>query len=159
MRVSGIYEIVNTVSNKRYVGSAVDFEKRWALHRHQLANGCHKNLHIQNAWAKYGDTVFEFRPLLRCAPEQLLFYEQRCIDGLKPDYNMCLIAGSALGVKRRPETVAKMVASKLGYRHTTEAKEKMAAAMMVTPMLGRKPTAEARAKMSAAKLKQKVVDK
>lgn len=49
---SGIYEIVNTINGKRYVGSAVSLKRRWVDHRRDLRAGKHHSRHLQNAWAK-----------------------------------------------------------------------------------------------------------
>ena len=40
---SGIYKIVNTITGKCYVGSAKDFEKRWARHFNDLKSGTHSS--------------------------------------------------------------------------------------------------------------------
>lgn len=37
---SGIYQIINTVNGKRYIGSAVNLGKRWINHRVGLKNNC-----------------------------------------------------------------------------------------------------------------------
>ena len=52
--VSGIYSIVHIVSGKPYIGSALDSEKRWSEHKHDLIYNCHDNQRLQNAWNKYG---------------------------------------------------------------------------------------------------------
>lgn len=89
---SGIYEILNTVNGKRYIGSAVHFKNRWATHISLLRRDKHHSQHLQRAWNKYGKQAFEFNTLLICAKENLLDYEQRCLDGLKPEYNVALAA-------------------------------------------------------------------
>lgn len=102
---TGIYQITNLHNGKSYVGSAVSFSKRWKEHLRQLSNGNHHSAVMQRAWNKYGEAAFGFKKLLVCAKEDLLWFEQRALDSLKPAYNICKIAGSVLG-----------------YRHTTEAK-------------------------------------
>jgi group I intron endonuclease len=58
---SGIYRITNTAKGRKsYIGSSVNMEKRWIDHRSRLRRGTHYNLHLQNAWGKYGEAVFEF---------------------------------------------------------------------------------------------------
>ena len=32
----GVYEIVNTLNQHRYIGSTVDFDKRWRMHKRRL---------------------------------------------------------------------------------------------------------------------------
>ena len=119
---SGIYEILNTVNGKRYIGSAVRFNKRWNLHRAHLRSGKHHSPHLQRAWDKYGAKAFTFRVLLVCAPtkEQMNLYEQLCLDEYKPEYNIALTAGSRLGMKNSPEATAKQAAALRGGKHTPE---------------------------------------
>lgn len=94
---------------------------------------------MQRAWNKYGEAAFEFKKLLVCAKADLLWFEQRALDSLKPAYNICKVAGSVLG-----------------YRHTEEAKAAAAQrATGNTHRRGRKESAEycERAKASRAKRK------
>lgn len=121
---SGIYEIVNTVSGKRYVGSAVNFENRWRLHQHRLSIGLHHNSPLQCAWDKYGQEMFTFRLLLICAREHLVFYEQRAIDILCPEYNICRKAGSTFGFKFTEKSRAKIAAKAMGRKRSLESIER-----------------------------------
>lgn len=59
-RKSGIYKIVNKVDGKYYVGRAVNFRKRWTIHKRNLIKNIHPNFYLQNAWNKYGSENFEF---------------------------------------------------------------------------------------------------
>lgn len=103
--VGGVYEISNLVNGKRYIGSAVSFKKRWGVHRSYLRKGTHHSKKLQSAWAKYGETAFRFNPLLVCGKSDLVFFEQRCLDSMAPEYNLCKVAGSQLGVKHTPEWI------------------------------------------------------
>ena len=137
--ITGIYQITNLRNGKSYVGSAVRFNSRWRLHRTQLAQGKHHSVVMQRAWDKYGEAAFEFKKLLVCAKTDLLWFEQRAIDVLKPAYNICKVAGSVLG-----------------YRHTAEAKA--AAAQRATGNTNRRGRKESpeyceQAKRSRAKRK------
>ena len=40
-KVSGIYQITNTVNGRVYVGSAVNISDRWYRHKLHLRNGAH----------------------------------------------------------------------------------------------------------------------
>lgn len=113
---SGIYEIVNLVNGKRYVGSAKDFVKRWNGHRAQLKAGRHHNRHLQASWVKHGADSFSFNRLLVCSPENLLMYEQIAIDATAPEFNVERIAGNSLGCIRTPETRAKISAKAKGRK-------------------------------------------
>jgi group I intron endonuclease len=126
---SGIYQIRNTENGKRYVGSAANREKRFNEHRSMLCRGRHHSGHLQNAFHKYGAGVFVFETLLICAPQDLLFYEQRAINGLCPEYNVARVAGNTLGTRRSQETKAKIAAKALGRTWSDDRKAKLSAAM------------------------------
>ena len=44
MKKSGIYKIVNLINGKVYIGSAVNFEKRWREHRRGLISKNHHSI-------------------------------------------------------------------------------------------------------------------
>lgn len=130
---AGIYSITNLVNGRRYIGSAVRFEKRWKEHRRTLDRGSHHSKFLLRDWRKRGSVNFEFKILLVCARDDLLFYEQAFIDFYKPEYNSAPIAGSQLGFKMSAESRAKLsVAAKrtknfTGKRHSEESKARISA--------------------------------
>jgi group I intron endonuclease len=153
---SGVYAITNHVSGHRYIGSAVLLRKRWKEHTRQLSERRHHSVYLQRAWDKYGPDSFDFRPILFCAKEMLIEFEQRAMDVLKPEYNIAPVAGSQLGYRHSDETRAKLRAARArngfspmrGRRHTHEANEKNRLAH-----LGRKngpPSADTREKIAAS---------
>ena len=79
-RSSGVYQILCIPTGKLYVGSAVDLRQRWEQHRHRLRRGNHHNIHLQNAWDKYGEARFEFSVLEFVDPSDLLRAEEARID-------------------------------------------------------------------------------
>lgn len=105
---SGIYKIRNIINEKCYVGSAVDFEKRWGGHKHGLKEGKHHSRHLQAAWQKYGKKSFVFEIVEKCEKLLLIEREQYYLDVLKPQYNISPTAGSSLGVKHTEETKKKV---------------------------------------------------
>lgn len=125
---AGIYLIRNTRSGKVYVGSAVYLYGRMRHHARRLELGLHRNTHIQSAWNKDGPISFSFAALLYCAPEHLIFFEQRAIDsflesaGRRSLYNLDLVAGSALGRHHSEETKAKIKVGRTGIPHSEETK-------------------------------------
>lgn len=128
---SGIYQIVNTTNGKRYIGSAARIEKRWAEHRRGLKKGVHHSRHLQSSWAKHGEGVFRFEVLEFCGAQALLTREQHYLDVLRPEFNICKIAGSTLGRIHGPETRAKIAAKAVGRKappRSTEYRAKMSAA-------------------------------
>lgn len=119
----GIYEIVNTNNGKRYVGSARMLPLRLRQHRNRLRAGIHNNRHLQSSWAKHGEASFIFKPLIVCRAEDLLFFEQRSIDLLKPAFNICPTAGSTLGRVHSDETKRKIAARKIGIKMPPRSEE------------------------------------
>ncbi|MGQ3469340.1 GIY-YIG nuclease family protein, partial [Xanthomonas campestris] len=55
---SGIYVIINTKTNKHYVGSAVNFEERWKRHFKELEGGNHHSIKLQRSYNKHGKDAF-----------------------------------------------------------------------------------------------------
>ncbi len=110
----GIYQIINKVNGHKFVGSSVDIGHRFAVHRVELNRGEHHSPYLQRAWIKYGADNFELTVLLECDTSELIKHEQYFIDTLHPDYNMCKVAGSSLGVKHTPEVCEKMGNSRRG---------------------------------------------
>lgn len=100
---SGIYEIVNTINGKRYIGSAMNLVSRWKSHRNRLIAGGHANRHLQSSWNKHGEAAFQFSLMMTVEDKtKLTWWEQRFFEALKPEYNICPTAGSQLGSKRAP---------------------------------------------------------
>ena len=133
----GVYKIENTLTGDFYIGSSENIHSRLWQHQNKLKLGKHKNIHLQRAYNKYGQSEFEYRILLQCEKSELLRYEQKLIDKLNPSYNICKIAGatrgknisekhkkaisSALkGIPRKQETKDKIKNSLLGIKHTAE---------------------------------------
>jgi len=104
---SGIYTITSP-SGGQYVGSAVDVGARLSRHKGNLKNEKYPNHPLQHAANKYGIENLVFSRLIICRIEDLLMFEQKAIDILKPQYNISPKAGS-----------------QLGYRHTAEARIRM----------------------------------
>lgn len=111
--MSGVYEIVNTSNGNKYIGSTKIFSARFRCHRSFLKSRKHHASHLQRAWDKYGESVFNFKPIIICNKEDALQYEQKLIDSGRYIYNARLLARSGR-VK--------------GFKHTEEAKLKMSIA-------------------------------
>ncbi len=120
MYKSGVYIITCLTNSRRYVGSSIELNKRWNHHQQAFRRDNHRNRHLQRAWNKYGDDAFTFQILLYCVPEDCLMYEQLCLDGLKPEFNICQQATSSLGVKRSEETRQRISEAKKGIKVHTE---------------------------------------
>lgn len=125
---AGVYKITNNISGKIYVGSSVDLNKRMRRHRYLLSKGNHVNRHLQDSWVKHGESSFTFSIILYCAKENALWYEQRAIDALAPEFNMLPNARSALGAKRS-ENTRKLLseAAKMSWQLEEHRERKLAA--------------------------------
>ena len=107
--LSGIYTITNIVNNKIYCGSCTtSIFQRFGNHKRELRKGTHTNLHLQNAWNKYGEEAFSFDILEEHSPELCLGMEQYWMNLLdvcnrNKGYNIAPVAGNSYGQKRTLE--------------------------------------------------------
>lgn len=149
---SGVYCITNRTNGKRYIGSAAwSFRKRLSEHLTRLIRGNHHSRHLQHAFNRDGEEVFEFSILLICDARSCVMYEQIFMDHYKSandrfGYNISPTAGSLLGIKHSPETVRKNSLAQRGRIHSVETKAKMSKAAK-----GIKKSREAVAKSAASK--------
>ena len=67
----GIYEIFNIINGKSYVGQSTNITQRLSKHKSELRHNKHQNLHLQNAWNKYGEHSFLFNILEYCNIDEL----------------------------------------------------------------------------------------
>ena len=156
---SGIYQIRNLVNNKRYIGSAVNFNSRFSRHKIKLRDKTHHNPHLQASFNKYGESNFLFTVLEECDIHQLLIREQYWMDTLKPEYNICKIAGSHLGLRRSLETRKRMQTAQKnrsyirpkGIKHSAESKLKLSIAKKGIPLSEKHKNALKLASSSSAK--------
>ena len=120
-----IYKIINTVNNKIYVGSALNFNLRKNSHLGYLRKNTHINKHLQSAYNKHGEDSFIFEVIEDCNKEDLLKREQFYIDTLNPEYNICKIAGSKLGWKTPQITKDRISKANKGKIITQETRDKI----------------------------------
>lgn len=160
--ISGIYAIRNSVNGWAYVGQAVDFDRRWRVHRGDLNKGTHHCRPLQRAWIEHGETAFVFEVIEAIERNKKILdsREQVYLDaafatGLA--YNLALTASSCLGMRRSTEARAKMSAAMKGNKNflhrklTPEYRANMSAAQKGHKRgLGTKRSPEARANISAA---------
>lgn len=124
MKTSGIYQIKNKINRKSYIGSSVRLNKRWKRHLTDLKCNVHHSLALQRAFHKYGSDNFEFNILENCEETVLLEREQYYLDTLKPEYNICSVAGNCLGIKQSEETIEKRKISNNKYWDSVGRKHK-----------------------------------
>jgi group I intron endonuclease len=135
--VSGIYAIENIINNKKYIGSAKNFKKRWYVHKSALNHNNHDNSYLQKAWNKYGVNNFIFSILEEVELDKLIEREQYYIDlydvcNRNKGYNLSPTAGNTLGFKFSEKS--KLIMSLLkkdkpstrkNYKHSEETKNKL----------------------------------
>lgn len=109
--MTGIYCIENQKNGKKYIGQAVDIERRFKLHKSKLRNGKHSNEHLQRAWNKYGEPAFLFYVIELCDKSSLSEKEIYYISLLKTYDNGYNMTFGGEGTR--------------GYFHTDEYKEHM----------------------------------
>lgn len=113
---SGIYKITNKTTNRFYIGSAINFDRRKLEHFRKLRNDIHENIHLQRLYNKYGEDDFEIELILECEKQILLQQEQIFINNLNPEINICKTAGSSLGRFHSKESREKMSVNRKGKR-------------------------------------------
>ena len=113
----GVYKITNTVTGDFYIGSSVNLRERLSQHRRALRGNRHINTHMQRSWNKYGESAFEFNPILYCDTSTTLFYEQLLLDRQKPTFNIAKNAtASMMGLSHSEETKRKISEAQSGER-------------------------------------------
>jgi len=139
-----IYCIKNILTEKVYIGSAIDYKSRWRNHKNQLKNNFHHNIKLQNSWNLYGDNFFVFEILEYVEDKNILIErEQYYLNTIlfasenddrfdKLGYNILREAGNSMGYKHSAETILKLKGENnpmfgksvwIGRNHTEESKE------------------------------------
>jgi GIY-YIG catalytic domain len=103
----GVYRWINKISGNTYVGSSINISVRMYTY-FSLRSLAKSNRPIDRALLKYGFSNFSLEILEYCNEDNVLKREQYFIDLLKPEYNIVQTAGSTLGYKHTPESLAKM---------------------------------------------------
>lgn len=105
-----IYQIINKVTQSIYIGSTFSYKKRIDIHIKSLIDNKHYNYKLQNDYNLYKGNfnVIVLEEIKDCTKELLINKEQYYLDTYKPFYN-----------------ILEKAYSPVGYKHTTEAKEKI----------------------------------
>ena len=147
-RSSGIYKIVCNTSQKVYIGSSVNMNRRLQNHRAALRNNRHINKHLQAAWNEYGEEPFTVFVLESCDIDALKYREAYWISKYEAcdnskGYNIALDTSSPMrgrkhtdeqrrkistanrGLKRSAESRQRLGNARRGTKHTSHAVEKI----------------------------------
>ena len=88
MKISGVYEIVNTITGDCYIGSTIDLEKRKRQHFYESYWKQEPNKQLYKDMKQYGKENFLFKSIQLCNPTELKKYEQMAIEKYNPKYNV-----------------------------------------------------------------------
>lgn len=61
--VMGVFQIRNTVNDKRLIDHSTDIQAKWNRHQSELRFGSHKNKALQADWKKLGTDSFQIEIL------------------------------------------------------------------------------------------------
>jgi len=122
---SGIYQIKNNTTNKIYIGSSDNFERRKTQHFWYLRSNSHHSTHLQHSFNKYGEEAFEFSIIEECELSILLEREQYYLDTLLYSQEYCLTKGKDDRFLKLGYNVCPVAGRSEGRPHTPEALEKM----------------------------------
>lgn len=111
MSICGIYAIENVISGKIYIGQSNNIKRRLQEHKYKLKKGYHRNIHLQNAWNKYGSANFTFEILGKCSIEEINEKETFYITKYKEKFEIYNFTDGGDGTR--------------GYNHTEKTKEKI----------------------------------
>ncbi len=157
---SGIYQIKNIITDKVYIGSAININLRWKEHLNDLKGNKHHSIKLQRSFNIHGIDNFMFEVIEPCDIIILIEREQFFIDmfdSYNNGYNCIPTAGSRLGSIQSEETKEKIrqklkgrVSPRKGVEVTDETKIKMS-----NSKLGVSISEEAKVNMSKSKLGNK----
>lgn len=129
MKISGVYFIRNTVTNKCYVGSSVNIYRRWSTHKRELEKGVHHSSYLQNSYKKYGKCSFEFllAESSSCTKKMALLEAEwiKKLDAINNGYNVNPYPYQIGLLPKSEEHKKKIGQAHLGRKLTEESKDKI----------------------------------
>lgn len=122
-KISAVYQIINTITNDRYVGSSVDVKRRWMQHNCKCFWKQCPNKKLYQDMQKYGPENFRFQILASVMPEHLKQVEQEFIDMLNPTYNVIYAKGNNPESNKKYEQSDKGRETRRKYNQSERRKE------------------------------------
>lgn len=124
MDKSGIYTITNLLNNKIYVGYATNFRKRKGDHISNLRKNKHKNIHLQRAFTRDGESNFKIELLEEYNIDILPSMEHywcNLLQAHNPEKGYNILPTSEFGlITHSKETRDKISKSKIGIKLSEE---------------------------------------
>lgn len=156
-KIMGVYEIWNTINDKKYIGSSVDCRRRRRQHASLLRHNKHQNPILQEDFNGTGEFAFVFL-LLEIVEDRakLVETEQKWMDKINPEYNINPLAGNTVGKYVNNKEAHKKISKSIkaiwasGYMDQFHKGKKRKWKAGHPPNLGKKFSEETRAKISAA---------
>lgn len=93
-KLSGVYIIINNITEKIYIGSSIDLGRRLSVYFTNSFSVRNKTMVISRALAKHGHLNFSVGILEYCQPDVRIERENYYFGLLKPEYNVLKVAGS-----------------------------------------------------------------
>lgn len=144
----GIYQIVNLINGKKYVGSSQNLYNRKIRHFSTLRNNKHRNCHLQNAFNKYGEDNFSFEVIEfvdtidELLPREQYYIELYQVCNKTKGYNIIV---DAVRHTLSEETKQKISLAKRGNKHPMYGKRGI-----LSPLYGKTLSKETKLKISLA---------
>jgi group I intron endonuclease len=82
-----VYSILNTIENKVYVGSTIDYQLRIRSHLYNLRAGTHYNVRLQQDYIRLGECAFTFKYITPVTIDNKNEKERNFIKSLNAFYN------------------------------------------------------------------------
>lgn len=165
---SGVYQIVNKLNNRIYIGSAFEFKSRFKQHLSSLRKGKHHNKFLQRDFDKCGSDAFVFEVLEVVEGEQAnrLIVEQKHIDYHYDKQGSCYNLKKETTVtamssfSKTPEETRKLISKNL-KRFWSDPKQKercseWSKALWADPKYRQKKIEEAKSRVASSETRQKM---
>lgn len=117
-KYAGVYQIVNKINNKVYIGGTLDLRERLSNHISELRNNHHHSIYLQRAFNKYGVNNFYFEILDICESNwdiiesiEQNYFNIHKENFVKNTYNILNISNRGFSKNHSEETIVKIVNS------------------------------------------------
>ena len=135
--VSAIYKLYFNNDDRFYIGSTNNLQERLQAHVRAIDKRKHFNRYLQRLCLKLGVENLKYEIITKCTEDKLLELEQYYIDNLKPELNLCDIAGRPPKNRRKGYKMSEEVkrnisnskkgkkSNRNGYKHSKETLQKI----------------------------------